>query len=147
MDAICDITGGIVCATRGGEGSEPTVQHAIARARELELPLTFLYIADVEFMKQTEMGHASVVAEEMMKMGEFIMMTLVERAQQEDVTADVAVRQGEFREQLLGYVDERKPDLLVLGCPLPDSCYFQPDSLAALALEIKERTGVDVELM
>ena len=147
MNETCDATGGIVCATRGGEGSEPTTDYAISRAKELKLPLVFLYIADVEFMKYTEMGRTSLVADEVRKMGEFIMLTMVERAEQQGVAAEYAVRQGEFRAQLVDYIKERQPQLLVLGCPLPDSCYFQPDALAKLAEEIKEETGVEVELM
>ena len=55
--------GGIVCATRGGEGSEPTIERAIALARERGLRLTFLYIADLEFMKRAPTGHVSLAAE------------------------------------------------------------------------------------
>jgi nucleotide-binding universal stress UspA family protein len=147
MNEICAATGGIVCATRGGEGSEPTIAHAVSRAQELGLPLVFLYIADLEFMKYTEMGRTSLVADEVRKMGEFIMLTLVEKAEQEGVAAQYAIRQGEFRAQLIAYMQERQPQLLILGCPLPDSCYFQPEALSTLAEEIREETGVEVELM
>jgi nucleotide-binding universal stress UspA family protein len=147
MNEACVATGGVVCATRGGDGSEPTIRYAISRARELSLPLVFLYIADMEFMKYTEMGRTTLVAEQVRKMGEFIMLTLVERAEQEGVAAEYAVRQGEFRAQLISYLQERQPGLLVLGCPLPDSCYFQRDALNALARQVEEETGVKVELM
>ncbi|TET51380.1 MAG: universal stress protein, partial [Anaerolineales bacterium] len=133
MNEVCDPTGGIVCATRGGEGSELTIEHAIARAKELNLQLIFLYIADVEFMKHTEMGRTALVADEMRKMGEFIMLTLVERAGQKGVTAGYAVRQGDFHDQLVSYLEERQPELLVLGSPLPDTSYFQPEGLGTLA--------------
>jgi nucleotide-binding universal stress UspA family protein len=146
MNQTNQVTGGVVCATRGGEGSEPTIQHAINLARERGLGLTFLYIADVEFMRHTTMAHASRAAEELRKMGEFIMMTLVEQAQAEGIEADFAVRKGRFRNELLRYLEETGPAVLVLGCPQPDTCYFDPRGLSQLAQEIQEQTSVQVEL-
>ena len=146
MNQANQYPGNIVCATRGGPGSEPTIQHAIGLARERGLRVTFLYIADVEFMKHTAMARASRAAEELRKMGEFIMMTLVEQAQEEGIEADFAVRQGRFREELLHYVREASPAALVLGCPQPDTCYLDPRRLSKLAEEITEQTGIAVEL-
>jgi nucleotide-binding universal stress UspA family protein len=133
---------GIVCATRGGEGSEATIQAAIDLAREREVRLTFLYIADLEFMRRASTGHASRAAEELRKMGEFIMMTLVERAQAEGVEADFAVRQGRFRDQLLYYLEETHPAMLVLGSPKPGTACLDESSLNHLMQDIKEQTGI-----
>ena len=137
----------IVCATRGGEGSEPTIERAIALARERGLGLTFLYIADVEFIRRGAIATLSVASEELRKMGEFIMATLVERAQAQGVEADAAVREGRFRAELLRYVEETRPETVVLGCPQPGTCFLDPGSLSELAWEIDERTGVEVELL
>ena len=139
-------TDGIVCATRGGEGSEPTIQQAIALARARKVRLTFLYIADLEFMKRSSMGRASLAAEEMRKMGEFIMLTLVEKAQEEGVEASFAVREGRFRDELLRYLAETRPAVLVLGRPQPDTGFFDLRSLSRLVQEIEKQTGVPVEL-
>jgi nucleotide-binding universal stress UspA family protein len=138
--------GSVVCATRGGAGSEPTVHGAIELARERGLRLTFLYVADVEFMKQTEMGRTALVAEEVRKMGEFIMMTLVERAQAEGVKADYAVRQGGFREEVVSYLEEVHPTMLVLGRPQEGTAHLDLDKLNRLTQEIEEGTGVPVKL-
>jgi len=138
--------GGIVCATRGGEGSERTIQRAIGLARERGLRLTFLYIAGLEFMRRTTMGHAGLAAEEVRKMGEFIMLTLVEQAQAEGVEADFAVREGRFRDELLRYLAETRPAVLVLGRPQPDTGFFDLRSLSRLVQEIEKQTGVPVEL-
>ena len=137
----------IVCATRGGEGSQPTVQEAIRLARERGFGLTFLYIADVEFMKQTEMGRTALIGEEVRKMGEFIMMTLVERAQGEGVEADFAVRQGGFREEVVSYLEEAHPAALVLGRPQEGTARLDLDKLNRLAQEIEEQTAVPVKLV
>jgi nucleotide-binding universal stress UspA family protein len=139
-------TGMIVCATRGGEGSEPAVQHAIAMARERRLRLTFLYIANLEFMKHTDMGRTALIAEEVRKMGEFIMMTLVEKAQGEGIEADYAVRQGHFRDELMRYLEETHPALLVLGSSKPGTAHLDVDRLHSLMQKVEEQTGVLVEL-
>lgn len=140
-------SGNIICATRGGEGSEPTVQGAINLARERGLKLTFLYIADLEFMKHTAMAHTSRAAEELRKMGEFIMTTLVERAREEGIEADFAVRPGRFRDELLRYLEETHPAALVLGSPRPDTAHLDAQKMSRLRQEIEEQTDVPVELI
>ena len=147
MNQTNQYTGGIICATRGGEGSEPTVQGAIELARERGLGLTFLYIVDLNFMKYTTAGHTSLVAEELRKMGEFIMLTLVEQAQKKGVEANFATRKGRFRDELMRYLEETRPATLVLGRPKPGTAYLDAGSLDRLIQEIKEQTGVSVELI
>jgi nucleotide-binding universal stress UspA family protein len=140
-------SGGIVCATRGGAGSEPTVERAIELARERGLGLTFLHIADLEFMRRASTGRVSQVAEELRKMGEFLMLRLVDQAQAVGVKADFAVRQGRFEDQLLRYLVETRPAVLILGCPQPDTCLMEPTMLSRLAQEVEERTGVQVVML
>ncbi|MCP4537651.1 MAG: universal stress protein [Chloroflexi bacterium] len=140
-------TGGIICATRGGEGSESAVQGAIKLARERGLGLTFLYIVDLNFMKRTTAGRTDLVADELRKMGEFIMLTLVEQAQAEGIKADFATRKGRFRDELVRYLEETHPATLVLGRPKPGTAYLDASSLDRLTQEIKEQTGVSVELI
>lgn len=137
-------SGNIICATRGGEGSEPTVQGAINLARERGLKLTFLYIADLEFMKHTAMAHTSRAAKELRKMGEFIMTTLVERAKEEGIEADFAVRQGRFRDELLCYLEETHPAMLVLGSPKPGTACLDESSLNHLMQEVTEQANIPV---
>ena len=139
--------GNIVCATRGGEGSEPTVRGAISLARERKLGLTFLYIADLEFMKRAAMAHTSRAAKELRKMGEFIMTTLVEQAHAEGIEADFAVRPGRFRDELLRYLEETRPATLVLGSPRPDTAHLDAQTISRLTQEIEEQTGTPVELI
>jgi nucleotide-binding universal stress UspA family protein len=140
-------SGSIVCATRGGEGSEPTVEHAIALAQARGLPLTFVYIADLEFMRSAVTGQAGLAAAELRKMGEFIMMTLVEQAQAEGVEADFAVRAGRLEDELLRYLVETRAAMLILGCPQPDTCLLEPTILSRLAQRVEEQTGVQVEML
>jgi nucleotide-binding universal stress UspA family protein len=139
--------GNVVCATRGGEGSELTVHEAIKLARERGLRLTFLYIADLQFMQRTVTGRARLAAEELRKMGEFIMLTLVEKAQGEGIEADSAVRKGRFRDELLRYLEETRPAMLVLGSPKPGTAYLDTSRLNKLAQEIEAQTDVPVKLV
>ncbi len=140
MNQVNQETVTIVCATRGGEGSKPTVQRAISMARERGLRLTFLYIADLQFMKRAMTGHARLAAEEIRKMGEFIMMTLVEKAQAQGVEADFAVRKARFRDGLLRYLEETHPAMLVLGSSKPGTAHLNANSLDKLVQEIEEQT-------
>jgi nucleotide-binding universal stress UspA family protein len=144
MDQTNRAPGAIVCATRGGEGSEPAVQGAIGLAQERGLRLTFLYIADLQFMNRSSMARASLAAEQLRKMGEFIMMTLVEQAQAEGVEADFAVREGRFRDELLRYLEETRPEVLVLGSPQPGTAWLDSSGLSRLIQEIEEQTGIPV---
>jgi nucleotide-binding universal stress UspA family protein len=147
MNQTNNDSGSIVCATRGGEGSEPTVERAIELARERGIGLTFLHIADLEFMRRATTGNVSLAAEELRKMGEFLMMRLVDQAQAAGVEADFAVRQGHFEDQLLRYLIETRPATLILGCPQPDTCLLEPPILARVAQKVERQTGVQVEML
>jgi nucleotide-binding universal stress UspA family protein len=147
MNQTNNDSGSIVCATRGGEGSEPTVERAIELAQERGLGLTFLHIADLEFMRRATTSRVSLAAEELRKMGEFLMMRLVDQAQAAGVEADFAVRQGRFEDQLLRYLVETRPAMLILGCPQPDTCLLEPTILSHLAQKVEEQTGVQVEML
>jgi nucleotide-binding universal stress UspA family protein len=147
MDQTNQNPGLIVCATRGGEGSEPTIQKAIQLARERGCRLTFLYIADVDFMKYTTLGRTDLAAEEVSKMGEFIMLTFAERAREEGIEANCAVRKAHFREGLLRYLEETRPATLVLGSSKPGTAYLDAGKLDKLKHEIEGQTGVSVELV
>jgi len=141
------LLGHIVCATRGGEGSEATVERAVSLARERGLALTFLYIVDVEFMKQAITARTSLATEELSKMGEFVMMTLVERAAEEGVAADYAIREGRFHDVLFAYLEEVGASTLVLGSPRATTSRLKLDRLSGLAREMTEKLGVEVELV
>lgn len=139
--------GRIACATRGGEGSEPTIARAIDLAKERKLELTFLYIVDLEFMKRTSVARTERAADELRKMGEFIMIGLVEKAESQGVDANYSVLHGHFKEELLRYVAENRPTTLVLGCPRPETCRVDLLRLTELGEEIRTETGVEVDIV
>jgi hypothetical protein len=97
-------------------------------------------------------GHTDLVFDEMDKMGEFMMIRLCEYANEHGcVEADYVIRHGQVREEILSYLLETQPDLLVLGRPQPASDEeappaFQIESLVEFAEEFTAQTGVPVEL-
>ena len=71
----------ILCATRGGEASIRAQDAVIARAKEEDAVVLFLYVADVEFLKRTSYGaRADVVQQEIERMGSFLLAMACERA-------------------------------------------------------------------
>ena len=47
---------------------------------------------------------------------------------------------------MLRYLEETGPAMLVLGCPQSDTSHFDASGLSRLVQEIKEQTGVQVDL-
>ena len=143
----------ILCAARGGQLIQPSVGRAIELACKADARLTFLYVLDVEFMKYTTLGRADVVFDELDKMGQFMMLRLCEYANQAGCTnVDYAIRHGTVREEILAYLSETRPDLLVLGRPRHAAEHepppaFESDAIVRFAEELTQKTGVNVELV
>ena len=143
----------IVCAARGGTRIQPSVNRAIQLGCEKQARLTFLYVVDVEFMKHTSMGRTAVVFDEMDKLGEFMMLRLCEYANQQGcIRADYVIRNGQVRGEIVAYLHETRPNLVVLGRPRRDSQHAEPpafesEGLVRFAEEITRTTGVPVELV
>ncbi len=143
----------IVCAARGGRRIQPSVNRAIELACNYDARLTFLYVLDVEFLKFTTVGHTEMVFDELDKMGEFMMIRLCEYAAQGGCAkADYAIRHGEIRREIMNYLMETQPDILVLGRPRDASeeeapPAFEDEGILQFAEEIRRRTGVQVELV
>jgi nucleotide-binding universal stress UspA family protein len=143
----------IVCAARGGRRIQPSVNRAIELACEADARLTFLYVLDVEFMKFTTLGRTDLVFEELDKMGEFMMIRLCEYANEGGcASADYSIRHGKIREEIVNYLKETRPDLLVLGRPQKELDHeappaFESDAIVEFAQDITQETGVKVELV
>ena len=108
----------ILCAVRGGPESRETVSYAIDLALETEARLTFFHALDAEFLQYATIGPLSVVYQELMEMGQFTMLILVDRAQRRGVErVDFIVREGNVRKQLRQAAIETKAEVMVLGRP------------------------------
>ena len=139
----------IVCAARGGKGSQPAVHRAIRLAKAREADLTFLFVIDAEFLRHATLGALSVVYQQLHEMGEFIMATLQAKAEQQGVAAGYAVREGEVREQIRLYVEENDVDVLVMGRPVQetDAAMFNAGTVSNFAAALERESGVEVVLV
>ncbi|MEJ2598119.1 MAG: universal stress protein [Anaerolineales bacterium] len=108
----------IVCAVRGKPESRQTVHHAIDLALEQAARLTFLHVIDAEFVQHATVGPLSVVYRQLIEMGEFVMLILVDRAKRRGVSqVDYVLREGDLRQQVRNYLEETRPDVIVVGVP------------------------------
>ncbi len=140
--------GKILCATRGGEASYRTQDAAIALARERGDSLIFLYVVDTHFLDRTERAvRPDVVAEEMARMGQFLLTMAQERAQAQGVQAEVRIRRGEVLEELKAAAREEGADLVILGRPGEEESTFRQTDLESIAREIEEETGVETRIV
>lgn len=142
--------GKILCPTRGGEGSYRTQDAAIAMARERGDELVFLYVVDLDFLNKTERGvRPDVVAQEMMHLGEFLLIMAQERAQKQGVEAGYVLREGDVNAEIKAAAVEEGATMVVLGQATGDDaeCAFAPESLLEFAAELEAETGLEARVV
>ena len=137
----------ILCATRGGEASFRTQDAAIALAKERGAELVFFYVADIRFLDKTAAPIVVDVENEVVKMGEFILLMAQERAMAQGVTARAVVRQGKLRDELVRAMVEMKVDLVVLGRPQGPQAVFDETAFRAFVDLLESETGVEVQIL
>ena len=140
---------GIISAIRGGPGSQPTIEKAIAFSREQNLPLNFLYVVNIEFLARTETSRFQTLSQEMHEMGEFILLLASARAEEQNVAVKTFVRQGEFRDQLIQLCRELNADYVVMGQPKnrKDTDLFTSQQLNDFVNLLEAETGTSVILV
>ena len=109
----------ILCAVRGGPESRETVTYAVKLAIETGAKLTFFYAMDAEFLGQATMRRTiRGIYGELMEMGKFAMMILVDRAQRRGVeNVDYIIREGSVRKQLKQIANDTHAEIMILGRP------------------------------
>lgn len=139
---------GIICAVRGGPNSQPTIDKAISLAKELSLPLYFLYIVNLDFLVHTQISRVSAISEELAEMGEFIMLTAKEKANQKGVASEGVIRQGAVQEEIISLTKELQADYVILGLPqgLEEVDIFAKDRIKGFSLLIEQESGAKVVL-
>ena len=139
---------GIICAVRGGPHSLPTIEKAISLAKEVSLPLYFLYIVNLDFLTHTQISRVSTISEEMAEMGEFILLTAQEKASQSGVTSEGVVRQGAVQEEIIRLAKELEANFVVLGLPQgqKEADIFVLDRINKFGEIIEQETGTKVVL-
>jgi nucleotide-binding universal stress UspA family protein len=137
----------ILCATRGGEGSHPTQDGAVALAKERGDELVFFVVVDISFLNQTAAPLVVDVEARLEKMGRFQLAMAQERAADQGLEAQAVVRRGHLRAELVAAVKELGADTIVLGRPQDREAIFDDKALAAFAKGLQAVTGAEVLIL
>lgn len=139
---------GIVCAVRGGPDSQPTIERAISLAKEVTLPLYFLYVVNLDFLSHTQSSRVSTISEELGEMGEFILLTAQEKARKFGINAEGVIRHGNVREEIIALTKELEADFVILGLPQgqAEKDIFAADRIKVFGELIEEQSGAQVIL-
>lgn len=137
----------ILCATRGGEASYRTQDAVIDKAKSEGATIIFLYVADIEFLKQSSRGaRPDLVQQEMDRMGEFLLAMAVERAAKQGVEAESFCRHGDLFQALKEVALEEEVALIAFGRPAQEGV-FQMSGLEKLVQKLEEETGVKADII
>jgi nucleotide-binding universal stress UspA family protein len=139
--------GKILCATRGGEASHRTQDAAIALAKKRGDELVFLFVADISFLNQIAAPLVVDVESQLVKMGQFQLTIVQERARERGLEVEIAIRRGKLRAELVAAAAEFHADLIVLGRPVDREAVFDDTALEALATGLQAVTGVEVRIL
>lgn len=133
----------ILCAIRGGEASHRLQDIAIELAKETGDEIVFLYVVNIEFVETTSITMRESVSLEMEKLGEFLLLIALEKANKEGVVASQLIRHGNLREEF--EIAASAPDILKVLFGKPgEGGYFSLAILESLAAEIAEKCHVEV---
>ena len=139
--------GKILCATRGGVDSQPTQQAAIALAKEQGDELVFLYVADASFLDHIAAPVVVDIELELDQMGRFQLVMAQEQAAEQGVEAQIAIRHGHLRTELIGAAQELEATYIMLGRPRGEEAIFDEAALQTFAAELKAKTGAGVRIL
>jgi len=138
----------ILCAVRGGPESRETVTRAIDMSLETGAKLTFFHVMDVEFLGQAAISVSkTTIYNELLEMGKFAMIILVDRAQRRGVEkVDYIVQEGNVRKQLVQIAIETKAEVMIIGRPTrsPTSNIFKMDEMETFAETLASEGGLQV---
>lgn len=138
----------IVCATRGGAGSRAVQMRAIDYARERDARLVFLYVIDVSNLNATDEHLRVAVRNELHWLGQTLLRIAQKRAENHQVSSDIAMREGPVQEEICRFIMEQSADLLLLGAPRGTTATsFGDDIIEQFAQSIEDQTSVTVEIV
>jgi nucleotide-binding universal stress UspA family protein len=133
----------ILCPTRGGKGSYPNQDRAIAIAKERGVEILFLYISNVEFLRLTAAPKLIDIEHELDEMGEFMLTMAQERAEKAGVKAETLVQHGHFLEAICQVIEEYKIHTVILGSSAGGTGVVTASYIQHLIDEISDKTGVE----
>lgn len=140
---------GIVCAVRGGPGSQPTMSNAITLAQETGQKIYFLYVVNLDFLERTSTSRTHTISKELRQMGEFILLMAQVQAQKQGVEAEGVIREGIVSEEIINFCQESRADFLILGKPKQEQeeNTFTRERLNEFAYRTEEASGAKVILV
>ncbi|MGD8466232.1 MAG: universal stress protein [Anaerolineae bacterium] len=139
--------GTILCATRGGEGSQTTHDQALALAQERGEELVFLFVVDISFLSQMAAPIVVDVESRLEMMGQFQLALIQERAAAQGMQVQTMVRRGRLRPELVAAARELDAELIVLGRPARQTAVFEEDTLQVFARGLQAETGIEVRIV
>ena len=139
--------GKILCATRGGEDSQRTQQAAIGLAKERGDELVFLYVADASFLNKIAAAVVVDVELELDQMGRFQLALAQEQAAEQGLNAQIAIRHGHLRTELVAAACELGITLIILGRPQGRTAVFEDADLEEFAAELEAKTWAEVLIL
>ena len=137
----------IICAVRGGPESRDTITKAINMALDSNAQLTFLHVADAEFLAPATIAPLSVVYHELIEMSKFAMLILCDRAQRRGVTqVDYKVIEGSIRSKLHQFAIDTRAEVMVMGRPTrsPGSNVFRPDDFDDFTASLMKEANIEI---
>ena len=137
----------ILCATRGGEASYRTQDHAITLARQGGSLLILLYVIDTHFLDKTAAPIVVDVGNQLHNMGKFLLAMARERAERQGVSVQSICRPGRVRDEIKAVAREEQVDIVVLGKPSGEADAFAMEELKAFAAEIEAETDSQVVIV
>ena len=138
----------ILCALRGGSNSEKTIMHAISLAKEEGARLVFLYVVSLELFSSSSGIRAEGIANELSRMGEFILLMAQAKAAHEGIAADMIVRHGDIVDEILAQRAEMRIKKIIMGKTLgKKESYFDADSQEIFVKAFEDDYGVKVVLV
>jgi len=142
------VKGGIVCGTRGGEGSRVVQMEGIRLAAQSGKPLIFIYVVDTAVMAEIDEGLITAVHDELLWMGKTLLRIAQRRAGAANLDAQLIIREGNVREEISRFLRESEADMLLLGAPRGTTAnIFGDDAIERFAVTIQEESAVDVQIV
>lgn len=133
----------ILCPTRGGEGSYPNQDRAIAIAKARGAEILFLYVTNVEFLGLTAAPKLIDIETELDEFGEFMLTIAQERAENASVDASTLVMRGQFSEVLIEVIEKYPIETVVLGSSAGGTGVVTEEYIQELVDHIHSKTGVE----
>lgn len=142
------MTGQIVCATRGGQGSRAVQIEAIRRAKASGKRLVFLYITDVDSLGDIDDTLIAALRHELNWMGKALLNIAKHRADIAGLETDVVIRVGHVGDEIEHFITETQAGHLFLGAPRGTTAnIFGDDAIEKFSLAIEGKTGVPVTII